>query len=186
MASRVKGSPVLRSSNIRFVYDEFRWLIVEKIWKWSKFVSWTMHNPSTHCNYTHSSHSYHPRSQESERFRLSVHYGCWVLMCCEWDGPWLQHHFCLLCRQDLKLWSSVKRVNKFLEATAALFFCLRVTLHERRGTRENVKTVQSSRLKKICENQEWCHVRNWGFRASGAGCMGSQGSHCDWFEKYEV
>ena len=25
-----------------------------------------------------------------------------------------------------------------------------------------MKNVQSSRLKKICENQEWCHVRNWG------------------------
>ena len=124
-----------------------------------------MHNPSTHCNYTHSSHSYHPRSQESERFRLSVHYGCWVLMCCEWDGPWLQHHFCLLCRQDLKLWSSVKRVNKFLEATAALFFCWRVTLHERRGI---IKKCEKCSKLKVEENM-------WKSRVVSCKKLGLQG-----------
>lgn len=31
MASRVKGSPVEEGVDVRFVYDEFRWLIVDRM-----------------------------------------------------------------------------------------------------------------------------------------------------------
>ena len=128
----------------------------------------TLHNPSTHFNYTHSAHSYHPPlRQESERFRLAVHYGCLVLMCGERDIRTLTPtSFLFVLPHDLKLWSSHKRLNRFLEAT-------------KKYQRE---WKMSRRLKKYI-NQKWRHVTNWGFRGSGAGCMGSQGFHFNFFSR---